>query len=109
MEAAATRAVHGEPSSAAQALIEVLDHWDRVGDWSQQWLNVRYVTRFLARMGAHDDAVALHHALLGAKRLSPLEEGHTRAIGEQQQGALSPSEAVVLARASLVRYASHPA
>ncbi|BBY91107.1 SARP family transcriptional regulator [Mycobacterium gallinarum] len=109
MEAAATRAVHGEPSSAAQSLIEVLDHWDRVGDWSQQWLNVRYVTRFLARMGAHDDAVALHHALLGAKRLSPLEEGHTRAIGEQQQGALSPSEAVVLARASLVRYASHPA
>ncbi len=109
MEAAATRAVHGDPSIAAQALIEVLDHWDRVGDWSQQWLNVRYVTRFLARMGAHDNAVALHHALVGAKRLSPLEEDQTRAIGEQQQGALSPSEAVVLARASLVRYASHPA
>ncbi|ORB25963.1 hypothetical protein BST36_05040 [Mycolicibacterium moriokaense] len=43
MEAAATRAVHGEPPTAAAELITVLDHWDRAGDWShQQWLNLRY-------------------------------------------------------------------
>ena len=47
MEAASTRGVHGDPARAASDFIEVLDHWDRVGDWSQQWLNLRYVTRFL--------------------------------------------------------------
>jgi hypothetical protein len=67
MEAASTRAVHGEPATAARELVAVLDHWDRVGDWSQQWLNLRYVTRFLLRQGADDDAVALHHALVAAR------------------------------------------
>ena len=60
MEAAATRAVHGDPATAARMFIEVLHHWDRVGDWTQQWLNLRYVTRLLVRLGADDDAVALH-------------------------------------------------
>ena len=72
MEAAATRAVHGETATAAKALIDVIDHWDRVGDWSQQWLNLRYVTRFLVRVGADDDALTLHHALVAAGKGSPL-------------------------------------
>lgn len=41
METAATRAVHGDPSTAARLFIDVIDHWDRVGAWSQQWLNLR--------------------------------------------------------------------
>ena len=45
MEAAATRAVHGDPAVAAGALVEVIDHWDRVGDRTQQWLNLLYVVR----------------------------------------------------------------
>jgi predicted ATPase/DNA-binding SARP family transcriptional activator len=106
MEAAATRSVHGDPVSAAYALIEVLDHWDRVGDWSQQWLNVRYVARFLARMGVHDDAAALHHALVAAGRLSPLAQD---AVGDPPSDPLSPSEAVVRARTSLVRWTSKTA
>ena len=69
MEAAATRAVHGEPATAANALIEVIDHWDRVGDWSQQWLNLRYVTRFLVRVGADDDALMLHRRSLPRARV----------------------------------------
>ena len=53
MEAASTRAVHGRSWQAPQgSRSTVLDHWDRVGDWSQQWLNLRYVTRFLVRVGA---------------------------------------------------------
>ncbi len=74
MEAASTRGVHGDPARAASDFIEVLDHWDRVGDWSQQWLNLRYVTRFLMRVGADDDAVALHCALLRAGKPSPLDD-----------------------------------
>lgn len=96
MEAAATRAVHGDPRSAAEALVEVLDHWDRVGDWSQQWLNLRYVTRFLSRIGAADDALALHRALEAAGKSSPLT------VDPPQPGdVLTGPEAVVFARACL--------
>lgn len=73
MEAAATRGVHSEPSSAAGHFLVVLDHWDRVGDWSQQWLNLRYITRFLMRVGAEDDALLVHRALIAAGRQSPLK------------------------------------
>ena len=84
MEAASTRAVHGDPASAASELITVIDHWDRVGDWSQQWLNLRYVTRFLVRVGAHDDALALHRALVGAGRQSPLSAAQLASLGDGQ-------------------------
>ena len=104
MEAASTRAVHADTSTAAIALIEVLDHWDRVGDWSQQWLNLRYVTRFLYRIGALDDAVALHYALIGADRPSPLSAAQVAAAGGAPRQPSSGAEAVALARAALVRH-----
>jgi predicted ATPase len=103
MEAAATRGVHAEPATAAHALLEVLDHWDRVGDWSQQWLNLRYVTRFLVRMGADDDAAMLHRALLAAGRQSPLNAAQLAAVDDEAV-ALSGSEAVGRARMALARY-----
>jgi len=97
MEAAATRAVHGDPAEAAAALIVVLDQWDRVGDWTQQWLNLRYVVRLLARLGADRDAAVLHHSLVAAGKPSPL----TTALPDGV--ALSAAEAVALARESLSR------
>jgi len=101
MEAAATRAVHGDPATAARLFINVLDHWDRVGDWSQQWLNLRYVARLLVRVGAHDDAVALHRALVSAGRPSPLsDDGFVSPAGSFTGGAA----AVALARSTLARY-----
>jgi len=99
MEAAATRAVHGDPARAASDFIVVLDHWDRVGDWSQQWLNLRYVTRLLVRLGADEDAVALHRALVRAGKPSPLN-----AVQVEGHDALSGVEAVSRARSALSRY-----
>jgi tetratricopeptide (TPR) repeat protein len=104
MEAASTRAVHGETPAAARALIEVLDHWDRVGDWSQQWLNLRYVTRFLARVGA-DDAQTLHHALVDAGKGSPLTADQVARLGAGGGVGVTAAEAVALARSTLERYA----
>jgi predicted ATPase/DNA-binding SARP family transcriptional activator len=104
MEAAATRGVHGDPARAASDFIEVLDHWDRVGDWSQQWLNLRYVTRFLNRVGAEDDAVALHRALLHAGKQSALSAAQTAALGDMPGDGLSGADAVVHARSALARY-----
>ncbi|SDO69721.1 Predicted ATPase [Nakamurella panacisegetis] len=72
MEAAATRAVHGDPAEAARALVDVLDHWDRTGDRTQQWLNLRYVARLLVRIGAHAQAAILHRSLVAAGRPSPV-------------------------------------
>ncbi len=102
MEAAATRAVHGDPAHAARDLVAVIDHWDRVGDWSQQWLNLRYVTRFLKRVGAEDDGRALHHALVAAGRQSPLG---IASVGGAPGEPLSGAQAVAHARAVLARYA----
>jgi hypothetical protein len=82
----------------------VLDHWERVGDWSQQWLNLRYVTRFLVRVGAADDAAALHHALIAAGRPSPLAPGDVASGTEEETDALSGAGAVARARASLVKH-----
>jgi predicted ATPase/DNA-binding SARP family transcriptional activator len=101
MEAAATRAVHGDPATAAKLFIEVLDHWDRVGDWSQQWLNLRYVTRLLVRLGADDDAIALHHALVSAGRPSPLSDDEIFFAPGSFTGGTS---AVARARSTLARY-----
>ena len=101
MEAAATRAVHGDPATAASDFIEVLDHWDRVGDWSQQWLNLRYVTRLLVRVGADDDAVALHHALVRAGKPSPLSAAE---VSDPSGPVVGGAEAVVRARSALARY-----
>lgn len=99
MEAASTRGVHGEPSAAARDFVDVLDHWDRVGDWSQQWLNLRYITRFLLRLGAADDAMVLHRALVAAGRQSPVES-----MDVADAPAASGVEAVAHARAVLRRF-----
>ncbi|WNG94819.1 BTAD domain-containing putative transcriptional regulator [Mycobacterium sp. ITM-2016-00318] len=104
MEAAATRAVHDEPASAAHALIEVIDHWDRVGDWSQQWLNLRYVTRFLFRVGAEEDATRLHHALVAAGKESPLRADQLVGLDARQGAGMSGAQAVALALATLERH-----
>ncbi len=98
MEAAATRAVHADPAVGAAALVAVLDHWDRVGDWSQQWLNLRYVVRLLARLGAERDATVLHHFLVAMGKSSPLKNPGP------SESPLSPAEVVVLARESLSRF-----
>ena len=93
--------------------IEVLDHWDRVGGWTQQWLNLRYVTRLLVRLGADDDAIALHQALVDAGKPSPLSAAQlavlTNRLGEDRLDAGSGpgtggTAAVVRARSSLSRY-----
>ena len=114
MEAAATRAVHRDAAEAAVALADVLGHWDRAGDWSQQWLNLRYVVRLLGRLGHDEDALVLHFCLLAAGKASPLAAdrlGLLRArLGEQRFAAaenrargLSGAEAVGFARTALRR------
>jgi tetratricopeptide (TPR) repeat protein len=115
MEAAATRAAHGDPVEAARAFVEVLDHWARAGDWTQQWLNLRYVVRLLVRLGSDADAVVLHHSLVAAGKPSPLDTGRLALLagnlGEERfaeaalrGSCLSGADAVRHACASLCRF-----
>jgi predicted ATPase/DNA-binding SARP family transcriptional activator len=115
MEAAATRAVHADPAAGAAALAVVLDHWDRVGDWTQQWLNLRYVVRLLVRLGVDEDAVVLHHALVAAGRPTPLDARRLEraaaglgadvfATAVRRGSALTGPGAVALARARLAAW-----
>jgi len=113
MEAASTRAVHGDPEEAGRAFLVVLDHWDRVGDWTQQWLNLRYIVRLLVRGGAGEEALTLHRCLLAAGKPSPLDAARAARLLDGPDGpawtgaaargdALSGAEAVLLARSALL-------
>ncbi|MEO6880432.1 MAG: BTAD domain-containing putative transcriptional regulator [Mycobacteriaceae bacterium] len=112
MEAAATRAVWGDPLLAAHDFLDVLDHWQRVGDLTQQWLNLRYVTRLLVRLGAREEALVLHHAITAAGKPSPLDAtrahqllafGSSRLVVTAAHGrALRVTDAVAYAKESLV-------
>ena len=114
-EAAATRAVHRDPVPAARAFLDVLDHWDRVGDWTQQWLTLRYIARLLVRLDAGEEALVLHHALAAAGRPSPfaaervaeLSDGlpGPRATAAAHRGSgLGLAGTTAVARSTLSRY-----
>ncbi|MEX5719005.1 BTAD domain-containing putative transcriptional regulator [Geodermatophilus maliterrae] len=103
MEAAATRAVHGDPVVAARALVAVLAHWDRVGDATQQWLNLRYVARLLQRVAATADAAVLHGHLVAAGKPSPLGPAPDAPRGDPRA---AEAAAVAHARAALGRIVS---
>ena len=80
------------------------------GDWSQQWLNLRYATRLLMRLGADEDAVALHHALVKAGRPSPMGEAQVAELSdgldERVENVVPTGGAAAAARArtALSRY-----
>jgi hypothetical protein len=105
MEAAATRGVHGDAAAAARAFIGVLEHWERVGDQTQQWLALRYVVRLLLRLGADENAVSLHHCLLTAGKPSPLDSSRaSRLEGPAGGSHLVVSDAVHYAKTALLRH-----
>lgn len=104
MEAAATRALHADPAEAAREFIEVLDHWAKAGPGTgaQHWFAIRFVARLLERLGALEEAAALHRATLppGRDMLDPAAIVDVRGM----QTALTGEEALILARSSLRRF-----
>jgi hypothetical protein len=105
MEGAATRAVHADPGRACREFLDVLDHWERVGDWSQQWIALRYVARLLARIGAADAAATLHAALGAAGRPSPLDAARLAAGLGDERYASAVATGSTLAGSAVVAYA----
>lgn len=116
MYAAATRALYGEPAAAAQMFIAVLEHWDRFGDMTQQWLALRHVARLLIRLGGYDDAAFLYWAFVNAGKSPPFTADQidllADSLGRARLDALrappiSGAEVVARARSSLLWHCEH--
>ena len=59
LTAATLRARHDDPAAAAPAYAELLRHWRRSGDWTQQWTTLRNVAELLVRLEVHEPAVVV--------------------------------------------------
>ncbi|MEO3757393.1 BTAD domain-containing putative transcriptional regulator [Mycobacterium sp. B14F4] len=105
-ESAAIRAAHGDPTAAARVLIDTLDHWCHGGPGMlpQQWDTLRSAARFLVRLGADEEAVALHRAVVAAGHEPPLSDAQLVGRPPIKGVVLSGPEAVHLARTMLGRY-----
>ncbi|MGH9009090.1 MAG: hypothetical protein ACRDYF_04495, partial [Acidimicrobiia bacterium] len=62
VSATSVRVRHSDPATAASALLEVIGHWERAGNWRQQWTTLRQAVELFTRIG--DDKAAA--VLLGA-------------------------------------------
>jgi predicted ATPase/DNA-binding SARP family transcriptional activator len=119
VSAASVEARHGDPLVAAVLYRDLLDHWRRAGNWTQQWTMLRSVVSLLTDLGQTEAAARLLGALLAAPT-SPPAYGHDAAalagarhelddrLGADQAGALvaegadrTDVEAVALAAAAL--------
>lgn len=67
--------VAGPPRRSACALPlfgQVIDHWHRAGNWTQQWITPRNVIDLFARWGADDPTAILCGALGASRSAAPL-------------------------------------
>ena len=61
----------GEPVDLGD-FAELIDHWQRIGSWSQQWIAVRTLVEMLTRLGRDEAAAVLHGALIGRETAPPI-------------------------------------
>jgi hypothetical protein len=62
VSATSVRVRHSDPATAASALLDLIGHWERAGNWRQQWTTLRHAVELFTRIG--DDKAAA--VLLGA-------------------------------------------
>jgi predicted ATPase len=94
LTAASLRARQGDPRAALPLFGQVIEHWQRAGNWTQQWITIRNVIEALARVGADEPAAILCGALntrrsspplfgADAERLAGAETALRASLGEQ--------------------------
>jgi predicted ATPase len=62
VSATSLRVRHSDTATASSALLDVIDRWERAGNWRQQWTTLRHAVELFARVG--DDKAAA--TVLGA-------------------------------------------
>jgi hypothetical protein len=124
VSAAALHGRHGDPAAALRLSGEVIDHWHRAGNRTQQWTTIRNVVELLCRVGADEPAAVLDTAVASRTTSAPafgeaaarLERArvvlrerlgpaaYTAAGGRGR--TLTDDEAVALARDAIARMAA---
>lgn len=81
MELASTLAYHHDLRAGLRRFVEVVDHWQRVGDDTQLRHSWRYLVRALHEAGCHEGAATLAGALVANTR-SAFTHPHPRVLSE---------------------------
>ncbi len=117
VSATSLRVRHSDPASAASALLDVIEQWERAGHWRQLWTTLRHAAELFGRTG--DDAAVAE--LLGAieahdtvnvygadaERLAALRSAAAARLGPAVEEhlaagrALQPAEVVAFTRRRL--------
>ena len=72
VSASSVRGRHGDPHGALQMLLQVVEHWRAVGNWTQQWTTLRNVIDLFVRLRADIPAAVLLGALRAAVTAAPV-------------------------------------
>jgi predicted ATPase/DNA-binding SARP family transcriptional activator len=63
LSAVSLRARHGDPAAASSAFVDLIDRWERGGNWRQQWTTMRQLVELFVRLGRHRTAGVLLGAI----------------------------------------------
>jgi hypothetical protein len=72
LSAVSLQARYGDPLAALRRYPDLIDHWQRAGAWTQQWITIRTLIETLSRVGAAEAATVLYGALGASPTASPL-------------------------------------
>ena len=66
------RARHGDPGEALRRFSDLIDLWERAGNWTQQWTMLRSLITTFVRLGRHEPAVVLYGAMNASPTAAPV-------------------------------------
>ena len=119
VSAASIRARYGDARQAVPAFREVVEHWQQLGNWTQQWTTLRSVADLMERLGDGRSAALVLGAVRDTRRtgvifgadaarlddlqhrLATVLDAHKLAELMSRGAALSDAEALQVVRAGL--------
>jgi len=66
------RGRHGDAREAIPMMLEAIRHWQRAGNWTQQWTTLRNVIEVFVRLGADAPAAVLMGGVEAAATAAPV-------------------------------------
>lgn len=72
VSASSVRGRHGDARDALRMFPNVVEHWHRLGNWTQQWTTMRNVIELFVRVGVDEPAAVLLGAVEGAATAAPV-------------------------------------
>ena len=101
----------GRLPEALRGYRDLIEYWDRSGNWTQQWVTMRNLAQLLRRLGEDEAAVLLDTAAEHAPDAPPVGiHGNSHAVhdGEPFPHAIDRSHVLQTAKEAIQRSLSHP-